>query len=586
MSVEDNMKCNIHHDPLKVYCETCEELICRDCAVTKQHRNHDYNLITESYPKHHQEIEATLTTVKKKVADINTALTNLIIREREVTKQGEDVKKEIHTQATLITNIVQQSERQLVQQVDTAVQQKIQLLMKQKEEAETVLNKLKGCEEFVEQSMKIGSQQQILREKQSLIQIMATVNQDVNPVVYQPIEAANVIFIRNQTLVDIYKGIGEIKSKTFGKSVVVKSAYYVDKKATITLNLQTQDESPFSIPLSLISCILSSPSDSQLIPCDMNEIKTGIYEISFTRGKHQLTVQLGGVDITGSPFTLPVVRSPEKISKPVNIISGLATPDGVVVTQNEEIIVVEREDYCVTILNKEGEKLRSLGKGKTKYTLNFRSPCGVAISHDGHILVTDLHQIRKITFEGDRVASFGDEIGRYGFNNFYLNWPSGIAVHPTTGQIFLADKVNNRIQVFNSDLTYFTSFGQRHKSMFRFPSDVTFDNEGYLYVVDRDHSRIIKLTSTGQYISQIGSQGSNPGQLCRPSSITIDNNLVYVSDWGNDRISIFDTNGCFIRCFGKQGSGEGEFNRACGITIDSLGNLYVCDAGNNRLVIF
>ena len=203
MSNEDNMKCNIHHDPLKVYCDTCEEVICRDCTVTKQHRNHDYNLITESYPKHHQQIEANLTTVKKKVADNNTALTNLITREKEVTKQGEDVKKEIHTQARLITNIVQQSERQLVQQVDTAVQQKIQLLMKQREEAETVLNQLKGCEEFVEQSMKVRSQQQILREKQSLVQVMATVNQDVNPVVYQPIEAANVIFIRSQTLVDI-----------------------------------------------------------------------------------------------------------------------------------------------------------------------------------------------------------------------------------------------------------------------------------------------------------------------------------------------------------------------------------------------
>ena len=581
------MKCNIHHDPLKVYCDTCEEVICRDCTVTKQHRNHDYNLITESYPKHHQQIEANLTTVKKKVADNNTALTNLITREKEVTKQGEDVKKEIHTQAQLITNIVQQSERQLVQQVDTAVQQKIQLLMKQREEAETVLNQLKGCEEFVEQSMKVRSQQQILREKQSLVQVMATVNQDVNPVVYQPIEAANVIFIRSQTLVDIHKGIGEIKSKTFGKSVVIKNAYYVDKKATVTLKLQTHDDSPFSIPLSLISCILSSASDSQLIPCDMNEIQTGIYEISFTpqaRGKYQLIVKLGGVDITGSPFTLPVVRSPEKIGKPVNIISGLVTPVGVAVTQNEEIIVVESRDYCVTILNKEGKKLRSLGKGKTKYTLNFQTPCGVAISHDGHILATDLHQIRKLTFEGDCVASFGG--GSYGFDNFYLNWPEGIAVHPTTGQIFLADAANNRIQVFSNDLTYLNSFGQRHKSMFKFPSDVTFDNEGYLYVVDRDHSRIIKLTSTGQYISQIGSQGSNPGQLFCPSSIIIDNNLVYVTDWGNDRISIFDTNGCFIHCFGKYGSGEGEFNGVCGITIDSLGNLYVSDAGNNRLVIF
>ena len=77
-----------------------------DCTVTK-HRNHDYNLITESYPKHHQEIEASLTTVKQKVAHIITAVTTLITQEREVTKQGEDVKNRIHKQAQLIINSVQ-----------------------------------------------------------------------------------------------------------------------------------------------------------------------------------------------------------------------------------------------------------------------------------------------------------------------------------------------------------------------------------------------------------------------------------------------------------------------------------------------
>ena len=209
--------------------------------------------------------------MKRKVADVNTAVTNLFTRERDVTKQGEDVKKQIHTHSQLIINLVQQSQRQLVQQVDTVVQQKIELLTKQREEAETFLKQLKGCEEFVEQSLKVGTQQQILREKQNMVQVMTTVNQDVNPVVFQPIEEANITFTSNQTLVDKYEGIGQLKSKTFGKSILVKNACYIGKKSTITLNLQTQDGYLFSVPLSLISCELSSVNDSQLISCDINE---------------------------------------------------------------------------------------------------------------------------------------------------------------------------------------------------------------------------------------------------------------------------------------------------------------------------
>ena len=579
------MKCNDHNEPIKVYCETCQELICRDCTISQRHQNHKYKLITECYPDHHQEIEADLTKVKTKVANVNTAVTNLITREREVTKQGEDVKKQIHTQSQLIINLVQQSDRQLVQQVDTVVQQKIELLTKQREEAETVLKQLKGCEEFVEQSLKVGSQQQILREKQNMVQVMTTVNQDVNPVVFQPIEEANITFTSNQTLVDKYEGIGELKSKTFGKSVLVKNACYIGKKSIITLKLQTQDGSPLSVPLSLISCELSSAGDSQLISCDINETQSGNYDISFTprtRGKHQLTIRLGGVNIPGSPFTLRI-PSPEMRGKPVNIISGLNSPYGVVITKNEDIVVAESGAHCITILNKEGKKVKSFGTRGTKKG-QFTVPHGVAISQDGHILVTDNHRLQKLTFEGDCVKSVGSS--ETGNGPLQFKYPIGINVHPTTGQIFIADRVNNRIQVLSKDLTYSHSFSKRGSSPKQFdPCDVIFDNEGYLYVADSNNHCIKKFTSTGQYISTFSSEGSNPGQITKPSSIIIDNNVLYVSEYGNNRISIFDTNGCFIHCFGKSGSGEEEFNRPYGITVDSLGNLYVSDTCNNRLVV-
>ena len=522
--------------------------------------------------------------MKTKVADINTALINLTTREREVTKQGEDVKKEIHTQAQLIIDLFQQSERQLVHQVDTTVQQKIQLLTKQREVAETVLNKLKVCEEFVEQTLKVESQQQILMEKQRLIQVLTTVNQDVNPFVFQPIEETNIQFVRNQKLADNFEGIGELKSKTSFKSVLVKKACYVGTKSTMTLDLQTQNGSPFSIPVSLISCQLSTADDSQVTACDINEIQSGKYDISFiphTGGKTRLTVHLGGVNIPGSPFTNRIIPLPEKRGIPVNIISRLNRPWGIVVTKNEEIVVAERDSHCITILNEEGRKVRSLGTKEGEFT----NPCGVAISHDGHILVTDNHCLQKLTIEGYCLKSVGSTC--IGNGPLQFCHPKGITVHPTTGQIFIADTDNHRIQVLNNDLTYSDSFGKlgSARKQFKYPYDVAFDNEEYLYVVDHHNHCIKKFTPKGQYISQFGSFGSNPGKFLCPSSIIIENNLIYVSDFGTNCVSIFDTNGCFIQCFGKRGSGEVEFKNPCGITIDSLGNLYVSDTYYDRIVV-
>ena len=109
---------------------------------------------------------------------------------------------------------------------------------------------------------------------------------------------------------------------------------------------------------------------------------------------------------------------------------------------------------------------------------------------------------------------------------------------------------------------------------------------GLWYVAEWDNHCITKLTTTGEFITRFGSKGSAPGQLGRPSSLTISNNLVYVSEWNNSRVSVFDTKGTFLHCFGEYGSGEGDFYSPYGITADIFGNLYINDAWNNRVVVY
>ena len=59
----------------------------------------------------------------------------------------------------------------------------------------------------------------------------------------------------------------------------------------------------------------------------------------------------------------------------------------------------------------------------------------VAISHDEHILVTDEHQLQKLTYGGVCIASVGHKIGKAPLQ---FDTSAGITVHPTTGQIFTA----------------------------------------------------------------------------------------------------------------------------------------------------
>ena len=370
--------------------------------------------------------------------------------------------------------------------------------------------------------------------------------------------------------------------------------------STATLTFQSHDGSPFVHPPSLISCKLSSPSDIEPIKCDINQAPQGEYNISFTpptTGAYQLSVKVEGVDISGSPFTLPVIPLPIVRSRPVKTVKGLNRPRGITVCDNGDIVVAEYYAHCITIMNKEGKKVRSFGMRGMKEG-QFSYPCGVAISMDGHILVTDSHRLQKLTFYGVCVKSVGSN--KSGNGQLQFHCPNGIAVHSTTGQIFVVDCVNNRIQVFNNDLSFSHTIALRGGEAFNDPWDVSIDSDGLLYVAELHNHCITKVTVTGKFVTMFGSTGLTPGttgltpgttglapgQLYQPSSLTIDKNLVYVNECSSNGVFIFDTKGTLLHCFGKKGSGGEEFNNPFGIVSDTNGNLYVSDTFNNRVLIF
>ncbi len=263
--------------------------------------------------------------------------------------------------------------------------------------------------------------------------------------------------------------------------------------------------------------------------------------------------------------------------KPVRIITDVVRPWGLAVFDNGDIVVERGNDY-VTIIPKEEKgtvtEKRRIGQ--------FKNPRGVAITKDGHLLVTDNHRIQKLTIDGVCLKSVGNE----GRGRLQFDYPDGITIHPITGQIFVADSDNHRIQVLNDDLTFSHIISLHGNKQLRHPHGVALDNDGYLYIAEWGNDCITKVTTTGEYNTRIGSRGSGPGQLNTPSSVAISNNILYVTEVGNKRVSIFDTNGQFLHSFTGTTSGK-EFNSPCGIAIDTISNLlYVSDNRNNRIVVY
>ena len=91
---------------------------------------------------------------------------------------------------------------------------------------------------------------------------------------------------------------------------------------------------------------------------------------------------------------------------------------------------------------------------------------------------------------------------------------------------------------------------------------VAVDPSGNVYVADSGNNRIQKFSGTGTYLAQWGNAGSGNGQFDGPEAIAVSPaGDVYVSDWSNNRVQKFSSAGTYLTQWGTSGSGNGQLQR-------------------------
>ena len=592
VSDPQQVTCNDHDKPLEVFCEPCKTVICFHCTY-RTHKDHKHDLISDCYPKHYQMLHDSLKPVKGKKEALKKVLSDLAEREGEIRERGEGVLEEIRGMVEEMIGILRQSERKLTEQVKRVTDAKLEMLSRQTKSAQTSLSLLEDVEDYVEQSLKTGTHQQVLRSKKQMMEHMSEVTTQINVEELQPIEKDDLRLIKEsaETLKSLhhigtvsYTALQECKVKIFEVEKSLK-----EKEISFSLSM----EAPLvSVPVSSLRCSLV-PVGKGDEPIDTTVTTTsthpGVYRIHCnpsTHGTHTVKVQVYDVELEDTSLFIPFNPYLDNIT-PVRTITELSRPCGVAVSDDGHVIVTEYWGDCVTILDNEGKKVKSFGVKGGSGNVQFSCPRGVAITPDNFILVSDNHRIQKISMDGDCVASVGEK----GSGKRQFSYPNGIAISPITGQVYIADCWNHRIQVLNPNLTFTHSFGKvgTANGQFMGPCDIAIDSQGLVYVTDSYNHRIQKFTPNGKFVAQFGSKGFGPGQLNWPHGITIDTagtGLVYVSEADNNHVSVFTSDGVFVSSFGMKGSNIDQFNVPFGLGFDKKGFLYVSDHGNDRLVIY
>lgn len=179
------------------------------------------------------------------------------------------------------------------------------------------------------------------------------------------------------------------------------------------------------------------------------------------------------------------------------------------------------------------------------------------------------------------------EIGGEGDQDGQLCRPWGVCCDAQSN-IIVADRSNNRIQVFNKYGHYLRKFGSQgtRPGQFDRPAGVAYDKQLHRIVVtDKDNHRVQVFTSMGEFILKFGEKGTKPGQFNYPWDVAVSStSQILISDTRNHRIQLFNKDGVFLRKYGFDGPIWKQFDSPRGVVFTQAGHIIVSDFNNHRLL--
>jgi DNA-binding beta-propeller fold protein YncE len=257
-----------------------------------------------------------------------------------------------------------------------------------------------------------------------------------------------------------------------------------------------------------------------------------------------------------------------------DVVTG---PDG-------HVYAFSRGDQKMIVLDSEGHYITSWGQDL------FARPHGVSLSHDGTLWCVDDgdHTVRRCTTDGHVLLTIGTPGKPAPAGSGHpFNRPTKVAEAPVTHNLYISDGYGNaRVHKYTPEGELLFSWGAygTGPGEFNLVHLVSTDAQGYVYIADRENHRIQVFDPDGNYVREWRNH------LHRPCGLYIGaDQLVYVGQLApglpvnraypnlGARVSIHDLNGELIAWLGadRPGLEPGQFLAPHGLAVDSHGDIYV-----------
>lgn len=271
--------------------------------------------------------------------------------------------------------------------------------------------------------------------------------------------------------------------------------------------------------------------------------------------------------------------APPKVVKDFPVLPKgmtLGAVSAVEIDADGNVMVFHRGRHSILVFSPGGKLLRSFGDGFYDSTHFLRR------APDGRLWTTDNknHTVLAWDASGKVLRTYGER-NVPGKDKRHFDRPTDIAFG-AGGSLFVADGYgNSRIAKFDAAGQFLLEWGQKGtgEGDFDLPHAIRIDSRGLVYVGDRENDRIQVFDQQGRYLRQFGGFA--------PFGLHIDtDDTLYVADGRANQIIHMTLEGTVLEAWGGKGSEPGNFNLPHGIVVAPDGAIYVAEVGGKRVQKF
>jgi len=575
-------------EELKFFCKTCETA-CQTC-VTLEHGGHNLKLINEEAENQKIEMAAmiqrhtdNLQAKMEVVAQLDEDCAKLI-------QQGERVKRDVESFAARLIERIQAKKQNIIADVESETKTSIKSLTKKKTEIQREIKTIESSLEKADKCLTRSTNAELVQLKKSLDSSFDGIV-ETDLAVRDTEELPASVFVKNQKMLDIVDceeiGFLEIPHRSKASESLAEGNGLdegtVGREARFNLITKNSDKTQCYNKRDRVTVEMMDEQGRECVTeVRVEDNKTGSYHNSYfprVQGRCELSIKINGEHVRNSPFTLLV--KPFHVKHVLTFGKrrfGVAMfPRGLAVSERDEIAVTS--NHAVNIFNSKGDFIRSFGHQGDKLR-EFQHPYGITFDKVGNIFVADYrnHRIQIFSGEGRHMGMFGEK----GSLDSKLFEPWGLSLD-TNGNIIVADSGNKQIKIFSPLGKFIKKIGG--PGFFSRPVHCI-QCDGHLFVSDKSENCIKVFDENGNYKYTFGEQGSGDGMFMYPHFLSVTNSgHLLVCDVDNHRIQVFELNGNFIAKFGTQGSNVGEFKKPWAVGVLSNSQIVVSENANHRMQI-